>query len=265
MNYQLVYRDFLEGQLKLRQSRNNAFSMRAFAKLLGASPGAVSQVLNGKRPLTLSKALEWIDKLDVDDSTKELFLDAVSKDQTFRLNETEKQFRKVEEKYEYILLKLDKFEVINDWYHLAILNLTKIDSFQSDPEWIAKRLGIEIDLVEEAIKRLKRLKLLDIENGTLVRTSVSIETPSDIPSKAIRNFHKQNIERALQSLENDEVFDRDITSIMMPIDTAKLEEAKKRIKTFRKEMSAFLTSESSDSVYSMNIQLFPQFKGQTHA
>lgn len=258
MDYQKVYRDFLGNELELRQKRNQAFSMRAFSKMLGASPGTVSQVLSGKRPLTLAKAMDWVDKLDVDDAKKELFLDAVSKDQTFRLNETEKQFRKVEEKYEYILLKLDKFEVINDWYHLAILNLTKVSDFKSDPEWISERLSLEVSIVEEAIKRLLRLKLLSNDQGILKRTSASIETPSDIPSQAIRNFHRQNIERALDSLENVDIHMRDMTSIMMPIDSSKLEEAKKRIKTFRKEMSAFLISEDCDSVYSMNIQLFPQ-------
>ena len=67
-----------------------------------------------------------------------------------------------------------------------------------------------------------------------------------------------NIVMIITALKDDDVMERDITSIMMPVDLTKMEEAKKKIKNFRKELAAFLRGKNQDRVYSLNIQLFPQ-------
>jgi uncharacterized protein (TIGR02147 family) len=145
---------------------------------------------------------------------------------------------------------------------LGILNLTLLSHFRSDHKWIARELGITLKKCREAIERLVRLGLLEEKSGQLVRTDKSIETPTDIPSEAIKSFHRQNIERALNSIDNADVSERDITSIMMPVDGEKLEEAKKRIRNFRRELAAFLREGSKgEKGYSLNIQLLPQNEG----
>ncbi|MGZ3806814.1 MAG: helix-turn-helix transcriptional regulator, partial [Bacteriovorax sp.] len=47
------------------RSRNSSFSLRAFAKNLGLSPASLSQILSGKRPLTLSTAKKICDSLNL--------------------------------------------------------------------------------------------------------------------------------------------------------------------------------------------------------
>lgn len=243
----------------LKKEVNPSFSMRSFARYLETSPSVLSLILNGKRPLTTTKAVELLTKLKLDHHLAESFMEAVTKDEYYRLNETERKERELNKNLDYEQIKLDHFKVINDWYHFGILNLTLLDSFVSDNAWIANALGLTLIETGEAVNRLKRLGLLEERNGVLVRTEKSLETPSDIPSSAIRSFHKQNITRAEESLEDIAIEDRDITSIMMPVDKAKLTEAKKMIRNFRKELASFLKSgETKDQVYSLNIQLFPQ-------
>ncbi len=258
MNYQSVYISILKTILENRIKKNSSYSLRAFAKSLKTSAGSLSDILKSKRPLTLEKALAWVDLLGLELNEKEAFLDAVSKDSTLRLNQTEKKSRELKEKYESYLLRLDQFKLINDWYHFGILNLTELNEFKSDIKWISEKLKIEKELITEAINRLKRLGLLEEKDGVLRRSKNNLETSTDIPSEVIRNFHKQNIQRALISLKDDDVMERDITSIMMPVDLTKMEEAKKKIKNFRKELAAFLRGKNQDRVYSLNIQLFPQ-------
>ncbi|MBK25749.1 MAG: hypothetical protein CME70_17250 [Halobacteriovorax sp.] len=253
--YIKILKDFWNDKKKI----NPSFSMRSFAKFLNCSPSVLSLILNGKRPLTTTKAIEFSAKLKLDFKLQEKFLEAVAKDEFYRLNETERKERSLKESLDYKQLQLDHFKVIHDWYHFGILNLCLIKGFQSNTSWIANSLGITVIEAGEAINRLKRLNLLREENGELIRTEQSLETPSDIPSSAIRNFHHQNIARAKASLESVDLENRDITSIMMPVDKTKLLEAKKMIKNFRKELSAFLKSgETHDQIYSLNIQLFPQ-------
>ncbi|MCK5073644.1 MAG: TIGR02147 family protein [Bacteriovoracaceae bacterium] len=258
MKYSDIYKQILNNVLKDRRKKNPSYSLRSFARSLDTSPTTLSSILSGKRPLTMEKGIEWTALLKLDQKSKKEFLEAISKDSYYRLNPTERENRKLEEKLDYYQLKLDSFKMISNWYHLGILNLTMLDHFQHDEKWIANELGISTKECEEAIKRLLRLGLLEYRENKYTRTHKSIETPTDIPSQAIRNFHRENIERAMQSLEVFPVEERDITSIMMPIDKSKLAEAKLKIKNFRRSLSSFLKSEDGDQVYSLNIQLFPQ-------
>ena len=51
------YIDFLQVELKSALSFNPSFSQRAF-KLLGMSPGSLSEITAGKRKLTIKNALK---------------------------------------------------------------------------------------------------------------------------------------------------------------------------------------------------------------
>lgn len=242
---------------------NSSFSLRSYARFLNCSPSVLSLLLNGKRTLTMSRALEFSLKLRLDKKTNDEFMKAVTKDEYYRLNDTERKSRSLKKDLDYEQIKLDHFKVINDWYHFGILNLCLLENFKNDNSWIADSLGITMIEAGEALNRLIRLGLISEIDGKLIRTQKSLETPSDIPSSAIRSFHRQNIKRAEASLEEVEIDQRDITSIMMPVDRSKLAEAKKMIKNFRLELSSFLKSgESKDQVYSLNIQLFPQSREQ---
>jgi uncharacterized protein (TIGR02147 family) len=254
-NYIQILTDYWNEKKKI----NSSFSMRSFARFLDCSPSVLSLVLNGKRTLTTARAMEFSSKLKLEEKETDLFLKAVTKDEFYRLNETERKSRSLQKELDYDQLKLDHFKVINDWYHFGILNLCLLENFKSNTSWIADSLGITMMEAGEAVNRLQRLGLLSEREGRLYRTEKSLETSSDIPSSAIRSFHKQNIKRAEATLEEVPIDQRDITSIMMPVDKSKLVEAKKMIKNFRLELAAFLrTGEAKDQVYSLNIQLFPQ-------
>jgi uncharacterized protein (TIGR02147 family) len=238
---------------------NSSFSMRSFARFIDCSPSVLSLILNGKRTLTTAKAMDFSQKLRLSPLRNDEFMKAVTKDEYYRLNETERKSRSLKEELDYEKIQLDQFKVINDWYHFGILNLCLLENFTNSNSWIADSLGITMIEAGEAINRLTRLGLLKEENGSLIRTEKSLEASSEIPSSAIRSFHKQNIKRAEASIEEVEIDRRDISSIMMPVDRTKLKEAKKMIRNFRLELSSFLKSgENKDQVYSLNIQLFPQ-------
>jgi uncharacterized protein (TIGR02147 family) len=253
-----IYIDLLKKVLNRRKENNPAYSLRAFALYLDISVTSLSRILNGKRSLTLERALNWQDKLGLNTDEQSEFLEAIQKDEYERLNETERNERELNKKLDYDLIRLDQFEIISKWYYLTILNLVEIKGFILDENSVAQCLNIKKEDALEAISRLERLKLIGKTDGKYRRLKKSIETPSDIPSTAIKNYQSENISRALESLEIDSVEIRDITSITMPMNLNKLTEAKKKIKNFRREMSLLAQSGENEQVYSLNIQLFPQ-------
>jgi uncharacterized protein (TIGR02147 family) len=250
--------DLLKTEMVQRQERNSAYSLRAFARDLGTSAAVLSMVLQGKRPVSSEKAISWADRLKFPSEKRQQLLKAVTEDLHGRLDPTIRRTRAMEEKMAYMQLQIDQFAIISDWWHFGLMNLVKLKNFQSDIAWMSERLGISADECSEALDRLQRMGLMECTDGTWSRTARPLETPTDLPSEAIRSFHRQNIRRALSSIDDVSIEERDITSIMITTDKAKLEEAKKRIRLFRKELAAFLGESQGDEVYSLNIQLFPQ-------
>lgn len=257
-NYQNMYIECIQEAWDESKTRNPSYSLRALARDLGVSPTGMSLILNKKRPVTIDNAIKWACILKLSAEKKQLFLEAVTRDSEQRLNPNNRKSTQLEEKIQYMQLTLDQFSMISDWYHLAILNLVGLKTFEHNQKWICSQLGISKTQCSEAIERLIRLELLEIKDKKFIRTPNNINTPSNLPSEAIKNFHRQNIQRAISSIDDTEVDERDITSIMMPIDKTKLAEAKKMITNFRRELSIFLKEEQGDQVYSLNIQLFPQ-------
>jgi uncharacterized protein (TIGR02147 family) len=252
----------LKSEMLERQNRNSAYSLRAFARDLDTSPAILSLVLQGKRAVTSEKAIRWSDKLKLNNEKRHDLLKAVTLDLQTRLDPTLRRSRQIDERLEYLQIQIDQFSLISDWWHFGLLNLVKLKNTKHNPIWMAKKLGINETECNEALERLVRMGLMKFEEKKWIRTAKPIETSSDIPSVAIQSFHRQNIRRAIESIENVNVNDRDITSIMVATTKSKVEEAKKRIRLFRKELAEFLSDVEADEVYSLNIQLFPQTKAE---
>jgi uncharacterized protein (TIGR02147 family) len=157
----------------------------------------------------------------------------------------------------YRSFEVDQFKMISDWCHLAILSLAKVRQNKADPAWIANHLGITKIESTDAIERLIRLGLIALKGSGFVRTTQPLFVHGNAPSSAIRKYHRQNLEKALDSLERDPIGVRDFTSMTMAIDPKKIEDARTMTKEFLEKMAAFLEEGDQRSVYTLAIQLFP--------
>lgn len=111
--------------------------------------------------------------------------------------------------------------------------------------------------VRSAIERLRRVGALLDDGSNGLKVSDAFETTSDIPSAALRRSHRQTLEQAIESLEEVRIELRDITSITMAIDPARIGEAKTAIRRFRRDMAALLEDGRRTEVYNLNVQLVP--------
>ncbi len=88
-------------------------------------------------------------------------------------------------------LATETFQVIADWYHLAILELIELeDRFQSCAE-LSKVLKVPLNRVKQAIERLIKTGLLAREDGRLTVKESATFTGDEMPSAAIRQSHMQ--------------------------------------------------------------------------
>ncbi len=258
INYQ-NYRTYLQDILKDRVAQNSSYSLRALARDLGLKAPHLSEVLNSKKGLSVDSANKIAEALNHDKRERSYFCDLVSAADARSL-QTRKmaQIRiyKERSKVDYNPLSPDIFKVVADWYHFAILELATLPNFKNDPQLIAEKLEVSFNDVVPAIARLVRLGLLIEKNGMLIKSDKPITTTNDTPSNAIKKVTLQLLKKAEAALYEQDISNRDYSTITMRIDRSKLPEAKEKIRQFRREMAQYLEEDAGSDLYCLAIQLF---------
>lgn len=244
------FKEYLQVELDRRKETNPLFSLRAFARNLGISPAQLSQIISGKRPLTITTAKTIAKALKLSPIESDFFWEAVNPDFVDK-----KKTRLSDEKRKR--LKEDEFRLICDWEHFAILSLSEIEDNSSDARWIARRLNIPLNSAADARDRLHRLGLIEVKNSQFKQVSAPLTTTNDIKSESIQRSHYQNLTLAQEKLESVEVSKREYTTVTMATTPKKLKEAKTLIREFKRKLTEFLEDGDKTDVYTLAIQLFP--------
>mgnify|MGYP000555966179 CR=1 FL=1 len=226
----------IENELAKRIQRNPRYSLRSFAKSLGISHSLLSLILSGKRPISRK------------------FCETVLK--TFDLPMESKP---AESRFDQI--SLDTFALLSDWYHYAILNLLETRGVKFNEKWISQRLGITRAEAGIAVLRLKRMGLIAKTDGKWKRCSAPLKVENTVSTAATRRHHKQILEKAIDSLENDPFETRDFSSVTLAIDPKLVPYAREKIREFRRELMRDLESRQNQSeVYHLAVQIYPVSK-----
>ena len=257
-----TYREFLTQEFEVRVRRNPSYSLRAFARDLDLPASNLSNVMRRKRGLSMATAERVAMNLKLDPTERTTFLAQVESEHA-RSPEARRKanecIRGLVKKAALQELSLNTLSTICSWLPLAILELTHVEDFQSDAKWIANRLGVTRAETDLALKNLFALKLLEEKKrGEWTETHRNLITPSDVPSRFIRDFHRQVLERAANALERVPVDQRECSSGILAIDPSKMQEAKEALREFRRRLCIDLQDKAKPTrVYGLSIQFFP--------
>lgn len=222
---------YLSEELRKRSSRNSRYSLRAFAQCLGVSPGELSEVMSGKRKLSLRNALKISSALGHSPEESEVFFSLIKREIAARAG-MELPADAAGNALERRQLTQDLFHLVSDWYCFAIVNLAETKGFRFETSSIARRLGISATEAKLALDRLFRVGLIERVKGKIRVTPDFVLAPEGIPSAAVRKFHGQILEKAKASLETQPMDARDIAGISFAVDPAQLPALKKEIHEF---------------------------------
>lgn len=238
----------LERELKRRCEANPRYSMRAFAQGLGVSHTALSLILSGARPPSRKMVALISERLGLSPQEKwELLISRatgeVSKGEVLQFDQ----------------ISLDQFELLSDWYHYAILSLLELPKTKFEAKWLAKRLNISETQAKLSIDLLKRLNLVEeATRGRWRQRGGPIKVENNVSTSATRKHHRQLLERAIHSLENDPFELRDFSAMTFVMDVKSIPYAKERIRSFRRELMQELeTRGRPDEVYRLAVQIYP--------
>lgn len=219
------YIQFLNDELEQRINQNSSYSLRAFARDLTLSPGNLSEILKGKRPLSVKNAVKISAKLGLNKLESKVFCELPQINQTELIVERDSKE-----------LGLEFFKAIESWYHFAILNLLESVPNPGTVKKIATRLGINFIEAKLALDRLENLGLIRYDGEKWVCSEERVDTPTDIPSLSIRKYHHQMLQKASAALGEQEPKEREISGVGMAFDPKNIKAIKKDISDFQDAM-----------------------------
>jgi len=211
---------------------NPSYSMRSFARDLELSPSSLSEVLSGKKGISTKKSAEVAKNLKLPEWQIQYFCDLVAKEHAKsprqRL-EAKIRLKDRTQENQVLILRQEAMRALTSWVDLAILELTYLKDFKPSPKWIAKKLGVEEERVQNSLARLKAVKLLEVDAKTGKWSDLSpvFSSTDGLPSEAIRGFHQSVLQHALKKLQNPDVEARTVKSAIFSLSKANRMHAKK--------------------------------------
>jgi len=251
--FQANFRLFLQDELIRRTKKNPRYSLRSFAKSIGCDVSSLAKILSGKRAIGRITIMRLSSRLGLSAQATEIFLS--------KHRETKKE-PPIGITADYATLAADTFHVVSDWYYYAILELIQTDDFRAESKWISRVLGITSSEANIAIERLLRLGMIEVDSKTghwKEAGSGRLTTLGNrFTNHAFQNLQRQVLEKAILALDEVPIELRDQSSMTMAIDIDKLEAAREKIKTFRRELAAFLSrGQKQQEVYNLSISMYP--------
>lgn len=232
----------LQSEFVSRCKKNSAYSMRAYAKFIDVDQSLLSKVLRGERVLSIKNAQTVLLKLG------------------FRLSDLNSADKISRD--EYIQLSHDIFAFISDWYHFAILELSKTKKFSTDPARIAKRLGIHVEEARGAIERLQRLGFVEIKNSKWVLLKPNNNwTNNQVTTEARRSLQRSLLQKSIEAIDTISFTERDNGSLTVAVDKNRISEFKEKLAQVRTELGEYFQAKGDfNEVYQLVVAFFPLTK-----
>jgi uncharacterized protein (TIGR02147 family) len=245
----------LEEEWSKRRQKNNAYSLRSFARDLAIDSSNLSAILKRKRRLPVKRAENFCDLLRLSPRERALFLSSV-----FRTHSSLDEISVNEVEAQYLNEEMH-FKLIAEWEYYAILKLIDQKDYVYKCEDIASLFEITVSRVQTVLEHLTNLDFISFDQDKAIkRLAPRLQTSEDIVSDAIKKFNLTSFDMAKEKIETVPVELRDISSMTLKINMKDLPEIKALIREFQDKLEAFAEAADSEEVYHFGTQLYPLTK-----
>lgn len=270
------YRSFLKEFYNQMKEINKNFSYQMFSdKAEIKSRGFLYNVIQGKRKLDQAHVLGLVSAMKFDKHETEYFEHLVSYNNANAMKEKAYFFEKLmavkskgNSAWEPQIVRNEQYDFYSQIHHSIIRSLIGIHKVSDDFQALAKSIfpKLTVGQIKKSVTLLEKLgfirrKEFD-DSYELIENHIS--TLPDVQSLAIKNYHKQSGELALTALSDLPVNERNISSVMVGISKNSYARLCTEIEIFRNKISKIAEEDNDpDTVYQVNIQLFPLTKTVT--
>ncbi len=254
------YRLYLKEVISSIKEKNPSFSLRSLALKLETPASYMSEVISGKRNLSLEKAMKFARLLKMTSPELGHFCRLISLDSC-----TDEEIRNSLLKEIEASLERDPrgktearyFEIISSWECIAIFELLK--GFPSKPAaFFAQELGIQEETAQSALEKLCHIQAVapNPEGGyRLLKEDIFVSTPSH--NLALKSYNSAMIEKARHAIYNQSPNRRFTGTETLMIDPRLLPEAHKLINQCMDKILLLLNqSEERTTLVHLQVHLF---------
>jgi uncharacterized protein (TIGR02147 family) len=214
---------YLQDELGRRKHRRPHYSMRAFARDLHISPAFLSEFLAGHHGLSRERTLWIAHKLQLSQAQGEHFWDLI--EAKFGRTEEARKVARIRAmqrlKDGQSQLTAQHFQLIANWYNFALLEILTLPGSAHASSELAQILGVAEADIEEAIRRLVDLDLIEVQtqNGKWVAKAKSevTSTEKDGANRAVQIAHQQTLLMHADAIDRKPYSDRESLSVTLSI------------------------------------------------
>jgi len=257
------YREWIRDAFDDFKQRKTVISWRYMAMKLGADPGNLLRVSQGKIHLTLSLVKPMAEFFELDEKETAYWTELVCFGRAKTDAEALNHYEKMQILKGIPLKRLAKkeLEFYRHWYCNSIRSIIGICRFKDDYEGLAECCTPQITVEEakSAVKLLYDLNMISKDReGYWKVNDTFVSTGGNWRSEAVRTFQRETIRLAGESLERHAPPLRDISTVTMTFDMNDIALIREKIKEFRSELLRMSQEGSGDdTVFQLNVQLFP--------
>jgi uncharacterized protein (TIGR02147 family) len=257
------YREWLRDAFDDFKKRKSVISWRYMAMKLGADPGNLLRVSQGKIHLTLSLVQPMAEFFELSEKETAYWTELVYFGRAKTDAEALNHYEKMQMLKGIPLKRLAKkeLEFYRHWYCNAIRSIIGICKFKDDYEGLAESCtpAISVEEAKNAVKLLYDLNMISRDrDGFWKVNDTFVSTGGNWRSEAVRTFQKETVRLAGESLERHAPPLRDISTVTMTFNMDDIALIREKIKEFRSELLRMSQEGTGDdTVFQLNVQLFP--------
>lgn len=260
-DYRILLKEFYEFQKK----RIRSFSYRYFAVKSGVSASLFSDIVEGRRRLSIPVMKKYAAAMNISQKETDYFGAVVKFNNSKTTDEKNihlTELLRLRGNSSIKFIDKSQYEFFRTWYHSALREMVTLPEFKEDYEWIASKCIPRIT-VSQAKKSFEIMLQLGIlrrnKNGILELSDAVISSEYEMKSLIIRNFQSEVIELARNALERFEPAEREISSLTLGVSRHCYIRIKERIRMFKEDLLKMVLEDTtrSEMICQCNFQLFP--------
>lgn len=256
------YRTWMRERYEERKRIQPNFSYRFMAIRLEMDAGQLVKILQGKLHLVPQK-IPMVAKLFGLDARSERFFEALVRfGKATGTQEISRRWDEIQSLREVQSRELeqDQYEFYSTWLPTAVRGVLSLGEPDQTPKAIGDRIVPRVDApeVERSLALLERLGLVARDGGGWTLAHKHIRTGDLWRQKTVRRFQIDTMRLATEALESIPAKRRDISTLTLTLAEKDLPLLKERVAEFRRDLVRLAEeSDPADSVYQVNVQVFP--------
>lgn len=263
------YRAWFNDLFQVRKESQRWFSYGYLAKRAGfQARDYLLRVMRGERGLSQDGAERLADALGIASNEKEYFLRLVEFNQAKRDTDREVAWGRMQHALTRSrtataprLLTDVHRQILSSWQHLAVRSLIEMRPDPGDWEALGSRLFPRRSKasIGRSVKLLKEAGLLEKRaDGYWYATDKSMTTPPEVGIMAVRKFHRQCLNLAMDSIEGAPPTRRNLTGVMLGISEEGYALICDRLSQLREELVKLAEKDAkADRLYQLSLSFFP--------